>query len=174
MRLGSFAKSLAPGLRLGWINGSAEQTHRIADSGLRDSGGSTNFYAGMVVSAFCRSGDFDRHVTKLKSVYRERRDVLVQSLAEHLPAGCSFDTPGGGYFVWVRLPKGRLGHELARRADDYRVGFIPGRTFSIDEAGDHALRLAFSLMTPEALVEGARRLGVLIRDAGTEVPAVRT
>lgn len=164
MRLGSFAKSLAPGLRLGWINGSAEQTHRIADSGLRDSGGSTNFYAGMVVSAFCRSGDFERHVTRLKNVYRERRDVLLSSLAEQLPAGCSVNVPGGGYFVWVMLPKGILGHELARHADGYRVGFIPGRTFSIDEAGDRALRLAFSLMTPDALVEGARRLGALIRD----------
>jgi 2-aminoadipate transaminase len=164
LRLGSFAKSLAPGLRLGWLNGSAEHAHRVADSGLRDSGGSTNFYAGMVVSAFCRSGDFDRHVTRLKDAYRGRRDVLLSSLAEELPAGCSVSAPGGGYFLWVTLPAHVQGHELARHADDYRVSFIAGRTFCIDAAGDNALRLAFSLMKPDALVEGARRLGALLRD----------
>lgn len=164
MRLGSFAKSLAPGLRLGWLNASAEQAHCIADSGLRDSGGSTSFYTGMVVGAFCRSGDYDRHIIRLANAYRERRDVLLASLAAELPPGCSVDAPGGGYFLWVRLPEGMSGHDLAARADDYRVGFVPGRTFSVDGAEDNAIRLAFSLMAPEALAEGARRLGALVRN----------
>lgn len=164
IRLGSFAKSLAPGLRLGWLNGSAEQAHRIADSGLRDSGGSTSFYAGMVVGAFCRAGDFDRHVARLKAEYRERRDTLVSSLVAELPDGCAVDAPGGGYFLWITLPDGMQGHDLTRCADRHRVSFVAGRTFAIDQAGDRALRLAFSLMKPDALVEGARRLGALLRD----------
>jgi DNA-binding transcriptional MocR family regulator len=162
MRLGSFAKALAPGLRLGWINCSASQAKRFADGGLRDSGGAPNFTMAMMVAALCRAGDFDRHGERLRAAYRERRDALATALRETLPSEASFAVPGGGYFIWVRLPDEIDTEALLARADAYRVSFIPGARLSADGGNRNALRLSFALMKPPQLAEGAGRLGRLI------------
>ena len=165
IRMGSFAKSLAPGLRVGWINCSAEQARRVADGGLRDSGGAPSFAAAMMVAALCRAGDFDAHGDRLRAAYRERRDALAGALRASLPDTCTFVTPRGGYFIWVTLPAHLDGEALLARADAFRVSFIPGSRLTLDGRGRHALRLSFALMKPEQLVEGARRLGALIASA---------
>jgi DNA-binding transcriptional MocR family regulator len=165
MRMGSFAKTLAPGLRLGWLNASAAQVRRIADGGLRDSGGSPSFFTGMMVAALCRSGDYDRQVSRLVSAYRSRRDALASALAEHLPQGCRFVSPSGGFFLWVSLPSAVDAEALAPRAEAHNVTFIPGARFCIDGRGTNCLRLAFSQMKPEALIAGARRLAAALKEA---------
>ena len=167
LRMGSFAKALAPGLRLGWINCSSEQALRFADGGLRDSGGAPNFTAAMTVAALCRSGDFDAHVARLRPAYRERRDALAALLARHLPDGCTFTVPGGGYFIWVTLPVGVDAEAVLRVAEAHRVAFIPGGRVCIDGRGRECLRLAFSLMKPGGLEEGARRLGAAVAAAAS-------
>jgi DNA-binding transcriptional MocR family regulator len=159
IRMGSFAKSLAPGLRLGWINCSADQARRFADGGLRDSGGAPSFCAAMMVAALCRAGDFDRHGDRLRASYRERRDALARALRDTLPSGAGFAVPQGGYFIWVTLPSRFDAEALLSRADEYRVTYLPGTRVSLDGANRHALRLSFALMKPAQLVEGARRLG---------------
>ena len=163
LRMGSFAKSLAPGLRLGWLNGSAEQMRRIADGGLRDSGGGINHFAAMAVGELCLSGDFDRQVDRFKSEYRRRRDALLEALAEHAPAGCGWTKPGGGFFIWLTLPEGLDAAALAPRAEAEGMTYIPGERFHLDGRGQNTLRLAFSLYPPEALAKAAERLGRAIR-----------
>jgi DNA-binding transcriptional MocR family regulator len=162
LRLGSFSKTLAPGLRLGWINGAAAQLRRIVDGGLRDSGGGPSFYTGMMVAGLCRAGDFDTQVSRLKSAYMTRRDALAGALAESLPEGCTFVKPGGGFFLWVTLPAHVNAEDLLKRAETHKVTFIPGNRFCLDGRGRNQLRLAFSRMRPEELVEGARRLTAAI------------
>ena len=163
IRLGSFAKSLAPGVRLGWMNGAADQLKRVWDGGLRDSGGATNYAMGMMVSALCASGDYDRHVARLRAGYRERRDALVAALRRHLPDGCAFDVPGGGYFIWLTVPESVDTSELASTAERHRVSFIPGARLCTDGGGRRQLRLAFSLLTADEMDEGARRLAAALR-----------
>jgi 2-aminoadipate transaminase len=165
IRMGSFAKALAPGLRLGWINCSAAQARHFADGGLRDSGGAPNFTVAMMVAALCAAGDFDTHGERLRLAYRERRDALAGALRESLPAGCTFTTPGGGYFIWVTLPPHLDAEQMLARADRFRVSFIPGARLTLDDGCHSALRLAFSLMKPAQLIEGARRLGALLASA---------
>jgi DNA-binding transcriptional MocR family regulator len=162
IRLGSFAKSLAPGLRLGWINCSREQARRFAEGGLRDSGGAPNFSAAMMVAALCRAGDFDRHGDRLRAAYRERRDALAAALRESLPEGAVFDLAGGGYFIWVTLPEAYDTETLLAKAEPYKVSFIPGARLSADGGNRRSLRLSFALMKPVQLAEGARRLGALL------------
>lgn len=162
IRMGSFAKSLAPGLRLGWVNCSAEQARRFADGGLRDSGGAPSFTTAMMVAALCRAGDFDTHGDSLRAAYRERRDALAAALRQALPPEASFTVPGGGYFIWVTLPTHLDAEALLARADRFRLAFIPGARVSIDGRNRHALRLSFALMKPPQLAEGARRLGALL------------
>jgi DNA-binding transcriptional MocR family regulator len=165
LRLGSFAKSLAPGLRLGTLAGHAEQMLRLADGGLRDSGGGVNHYAAMMVGALCAAGDFDAQVARLKAEYRARREALHEALTEFMPRGVSWTRPAGGFFVWVTLPEAVDAAGLLARAEAERVTFIPGHKFCLDGHGHNSLRLAFSLYKPPELAEGARRLAQVVRGA---------
>jgi 2-aminoadipate transaminase len=164
-RMGSFAKSLAPGLRLGWITGPTELVQRIVDSGLRDSGGGANHFAAMVTAAFCGLGLYDEHVAGLRAAYRARRDALLSALEAHMPPGATWTRPGGGFFVWVTLPPGAEAGRLLAAAEAAGMSFIPGSNFHLDDRGQNTLRLAFSLFPPEQMAEGARRLGQALRAA---------
>lgn len=164
-RVGSFAKSLAPGLRLGWITGPAAVVGRLVDGGLRTSGGGLNHYTGLTVAALCADGHFEVNVARLREAYRLRRDALLEALAEFMPAGTAWVKPAGGFFVWVTLPDGRDAAEVLARAQTHGVVFHPGARFCLDGAGRSALRLAFSYYDPASLVEGVRRLGQALRAA---------
>lgn len=161
-RLGSFSKSLGPGLRLGWMTGAAELVQSIVDGGLLDSGGGINHYTALVVAALCAAGDYDSHLVTLRDSYRARRDVLVAALRQHLPAGCRVRSPGGGFFVWVDLPKGVPSRAVLPHAEAAGMSFIPGANFHLDSGGQSSLRLALSLYPPADLAEAARRLGAAV------------
>ena len=163
LRLGSFAKSLAPGLRLGWINGSAQQVRRLVDGGLRDSGGGVNHLTAMVAGELCTTGGFELYVQRFRNAYRERRNALLAALSEQMPAGCSWQVPAGGFFVWVTLPAGLDATALLPHAEAAGMAFIPGANFHLDGRGSNTLRLAFSLYPPLELAHAAQRLGKAVR-----------
>lgn len=161
-RLGSFAKSLAPGLRLGYMTAAPDLIARIADAGVIFSGGGHNHLVAMQVAAFCQNGDFDRNVAFLRQTYRARRDAVLAALDTHLPQ-CRYIRPSGGYFVWVTCPDAVNTSQLVAQADAQGVSFVPGAKFYTGEGGQHQLRLAFSLYEPAVLAEGVRRLGVAMQ-----------
>jgi DNA-binding transcriptional MocR family regulator len=163
VRLGSFAKTLAPGLRLGWLTADAPTIARFTKGGLLDSGGGVNHFTAVVVGEACISGDYVAQIERLRDAYRERRDALLAGLREHLPPGCAVRAPGGGFFVWVRLPDGTNAATLLPQAEATGMSFLPGTTFHLDQSDKSALRLAFSLYPPETLGEAARRLGTALR-----------
>jgi 2-aminoadipate transaminase len=169
-RLGSFSKSLGPGLRLGWMTGGRALVDRIINGGLLDSGGGINHYTGLVVAALCAAGDYDTNLLALRASYRARRDTLVTALRAHLPAGYTVRVPGGGFFVWVDLPSGVDSRALKAHAEAAGMSFIPGTSFHTDGGGQAGLRLALSLYPPEALAEAARRLGAAANDFAAGKP----
>jgi 2-aminoadipate transaminase len=158
-RLGSFSKSLGPGLRLGWLTAGSALVQHIINGGLLDSGGGINHYTALVVATLCAAGEYDANLIALRQSYQARRDTLVNTLREHLPPGCSVRAPGGGFFVWIELPDGTDSRALLPHAEAAGMSFIPGANFHLDGSGQTGLRLAFSLYPPEALAEAARRLG---------------
>ncbi|MCC7358928.1 MAG: PLP-dependent aminotransferase family protein [Anaerolineales bacterium] len=162
-RLGAFSKSLAPGLRLGWLTAPPDLIRPLADGGLLDSGGGLNHFTALVVAALCAAGDYDRNVANVRAAYRHRRDTLLAALREHLPAGCRLETPRGGFFVWVELPEGADSATLLPAAEAEGVAYLPGPRFHLDGGGRQALRLAFSYYPADQLAEAARRLGRALR-----------
>ena len=164
VRLGSFSKVLAPGLRLGWMLARPEIVRRCAGRGLVDSGGGVNHFTAHVVAAFVELGLLDPHVESLRASYRQRRGVLLNGLASHLPDSCRWMRPGGGFFVWLRLPPGVGSAALLPIAESAGVSYVPGSRFYADGGGGQYCRLAFTLLLLEELEEGARRLGSALHD----------
>jgi 2-aminoadipate transaminase len=124
-----------------------------------------NHLTSLMVTAFCAAGQYDQQIERLRAAYRARRDALLSGLAAHLPSGCTWTRPCGGFFAWVRLPEGMDAATLLPRAEAAGVSYLPGARFHTGGGGANALRLAFSLYDPDELVEAARRLGGVIREA---------
>lgn len=164
IHLGSFTKILAPGLRLGWMLAAPTVVQRCINSGLLTSGGGINHFTAQIVSAFLAQEGFDAHIAMLRDAYHRRRDILLAALARYLPDDCIWRTPLGGFFVWIRLPTQYNTTHLLATARAAGVGFVPGHRFYSGSGGERYLRLSFSLLTPEAMEEGVRRLrNILVR-----------
>jgi len=162
IRIGSFSKILAPGLRLGWMSAAPWIVERFVKSGVLDSGGGVSHFTGHVVAAFMETGHLDLQVETLRTVYRKRRDVLISSLERYLPEECLVTTPGGGFFVWLRLPEGIDSSDFLPRAEAAGVSYIPGARFYVNGDGGPYCRLNFTMLSPSDLEEGARRLGEVL------------
>jgi DNA-binding transcriptional MocR family regulator len=158
-RLGSFSKILAPGLRLGWLQADAALVRRCMQGGLLDSGGGVNHFTAHVVAEYLRMELLDTHVASLRIAYRARRNALLEALTRYLPASCTFEAPGGGFFAWVRLPGHVDATALLPRAEAAGVSFLPGARFHSNGAGANYMRLAFSLLPVEEMEVGACELG---------------
>jgi 2-aminoadipate transaminase len=164
LRLGSFAKSLAPGLRTGFITADAPLAGRIRDSGVLDSGGAISHFSSLVVAEFMAGGDYARNVEHLRNSYRQRRDALLSALTEHLDDRAGWQRPAGGYFVWLALSPGQDAVSYLPAAEAQGTSYMPGSTFSLatTQRGD-SLRLAFSRYPPDLLAEAIRRLARALR-----------
>lgn len=165
VRLGSFSKTLAPGLRLGFLTADAATAHRAASAGVLDSGGGIAHLSALTVSAYVAAGGYPSHVNDLRQCYAERRDALLGALAEHLP-DATWTQPRGGFFTWVTLPDGLDASALLPAAEARGVAYVPGRRFyASGDGGRSALRLAFTRYAPADLAEAARRIAATVRDA---------
>lgn len=163
LRLGSFSKTLAPGLRLGWLVGGSRQIAEFVESGALRMGGGANPFNAALVAEYCRSGAWQAHVDWLRGQYRARRDVALAALDETMPDGVSWTHPAGGYFIWLRLPGALDVDELERVAQAQQVYFANGRGFFTEPfLGAHYLRLSYSYLSPDDLRVGIGILGRLI------------
>ena len=162
--LSTFSKTLAPGLRLGWIVAPQEVITKLAQ--LKQGADlHTSTFNQIVAYEVAKDGFLDEHVRVIRRVYRERRDVMLAALDEFFPEGCSWTHPKGGLFLWVTLPAGLKSSELFNVALEENVAFVPGASFYAmpDEVGARQLRLNFSNATPERIREGIRRLANAVK-----------
>lgn len=167
VRLGSFSKTIAPGLRLGWINAKPDLIRRLEALGYVDSGGGVNHATALTMSTFGQSGGYDGHVVRVCREYARQRDKLVEAL----PVSLAVPVPAGGWFVWVRLPEGVSAATLRQAAERDGVSFVEGSRFYPDGSrGDDHVRLAFSMLPAAQLEEAARRLAQSVAKLTSERP----
>ena len=159
---GSFSKSLAPGLRVGWICAAHEIISRLVL--MKQAADLHSSTVNQIVTHKVASTMFEPHVAKLRATYMARRDHLLAALSREMPEGVEWTKPEGGMFVWVTLPKGMDGADLlAQSLKTERVAFVPGRAFYADGSNGNTLRLSFSCANEAQIDEGMKRLGRLIR-----------
>ncbi len=163
IQLSTISKTLAPGLRVGWIIGPPELISRVA---LAKQG--TDLHTGSldqaIVHHLIATGFVEHHLPSIVARYRERRDVMLAALNEHFPASTSWTHPTGGMFVWVTLPAEVDATELLSAAIEQGVAFVPGGPFHPDGSGRNTMRLNFSNASPERIATGIARLGNALRE----------
>src|SRR5437660_7550437 len=116
------------------------------------------------VGAYFDSGPWEDYVRSLIEIYRRRRDVMLDSLAEHFPREAQWTHPEGGLFIWATLPDYIDTTDLLARALDEHVAFVPGRAAFVDGRGGSAMRLNFSGVGEDDIYEGVRRIGSVVRE----------
>ena len=164
VRAGTLSKILGAGVRLGWL--CAPTSMIPAFQGFLFGGG-VNPFMSRVATYYMRS-DMPAHVARLIDVYRTKRDAMLRGLDETL-AGTDavVSRPQGGFFLWIKLPKGTDTKKLAQLAVESRVQYTPGPAFFANGGGQDHIRLAFSYESPEKCYEGGRLIGRAIVGART-------
>ena len=159
--LGSFSKTFAPGFRVGW----ALAPHSVREKLVLAQESATLCppqFSQMAISAYLAQADWQGQIKQFREMYRERRDAMVGALDDLMPAGCHWNVPDGGFYVWLTLPVGVDAKGMLPRAVTARVAYVPGTAFFADGFGSSAMRLSYCYPTPERIREGVRRLaGVL-------------
>jgi 2-aminoadipate transaminase len=161
--VGTFSKVFAPGLRLGWV----VAPRPILDKFLlakqaADLCGSA--FAQVTAEEYFRGSRWRRVLKDLTSAYAERRDAMLEALAEHFPAEARWTVPEGGFFIWVEMPGFLDLATILAEAVERGVTYVPGDAFFPDGSGRNCMRLAFCFAEPDDIREGIRRLAEVLED----------
>ncbi len=159
--LGSFSKTFAPGLRVGWVLAPHAVREKLV---LANEAATLNppVFNQMLISRYLEKFDWQNQIKSYRQTYAERRDATLSALSAHMPEGTSWTHPDGGFYVWVTLPEGFDAAAMLPRAVTARVAYVPGNAFYADGLGARQLRLSYCFPTSDRIQEGVRRLaGVL-------------
>ena len=175
--LSTFSKTLAPGLRLGWIVAPPDVIAKLVQ--LKQGADlHTSTFAQVIAYEVAKDGFLDEHVKLIRKVYRERRDVMLEALKKYFPHEVTWTHPQGGLFLWVSLPPGMDCKKLFQVALQQNVAFVPGDSFyagdDFAEESQRHMRLNFSYGQPEQIREGIRRLANAVKHQLEEAHASQT
>src|SRR5699024_9364370 len=118
----------------------------------------------MEVAKFLETYDIEEHIEKIKVVYKKRRDLMMKTMEEELQKEVKFTYPEGGLFTWVVLPEHMNAREIAVKALEENVAFVPGGSFFPNGGNENTFRMNYSSMDEERIVEGVKRLGKVLRE----------
>jgi 2-aminoadipate transaminase len=167
LRAGTFSKTIATGLRVGWMVGDPAMIERLAFMRF-DNGASPLMHR--LVLEYLESGAHEPHVERLRTLYRERRDASAAALNEHCTPYVSFRLPSGGFFHWLHLQDGIDANRLAEAAAKRGVAITPGPGYFATPGGHDRARLVYSALPPESLDRAIALLGAALREVAKVSP----
>jgi 2-aminoadipate transaminase len=159
--LGTFSKTFAAGVRVGWAvapTAIREKLILAAESAVL----CHSSFAQLTVREYLITQPWLEQIKTFREIYRERRDATLNALDRMMPPGCQWTRPGGGFYVWLRLPDGVNSKAMLPRAIASRVAYVPGTGFYADGSGGQYARLCYSLPRPDRIDEGIRRLASVL------------
>lgn len=160
--LGSFSKILAPGYRVGWVCAAPEVIEKFIFA-KQGSDMQVAAMAPMIINEYMEKNDLDAHIEVLRESYKKKRDIMLNEMEKIFPKSLSWSKPEGGLFIWVTLPEGVNAKDILDVCVENKVIFVTGKLFYPVSGPDNTLRLNFSKMGEEEIVEGIRRMGEAIR-----------
>lgn len=162
--LSTFSKTMTPGLRLGWMVADAQLYAKLVIA-KQATDLHTNTTAQRAAHYYLTHYSPDAHVEKIRQVYGERCQNMLDALAKHFPSSVRWTKPEGGMFLWVELPQRLDATKLLAEALKEKVAFVPGSPFFASEKLTNFMRLNFSNQKPERIEEGIARLARVIKNA---------
>lgn len=161
--ISTFSKILAPGFRIGWTIASKVILDKFIQ-GKQAADLCTNVFSQYIAYEYIKGGYLDKHVERIKELYKRKRDVMLEALKEYFPSEVKWTMPKGGMFIWITLPKSIDTRLMFQKAIAKKVAYVVGEAF-YPEGGDYnSMRLNFSYSEDELIKEGIKRLAEVIQD----------
>jgi 2-aminoadipate transaminase len=164
VQAGTFSKIFSPGFRMGWAAGPAEIISTLVVA-KQNSDQCAGALGQRMLEEYGRGGHLDRQLVKSRALYARRAALMAEALTAHMPAGTTWTTPAGGFYIWVTAPDGVDTVALSAAARARKVAYVPGRPFYPGDAGATQIRLAYSRVADDLIDEGVRRIGDVLATA---------
>ena len=161
--LGTFSKIFCPGLRLGWIAGPHTIVEKFVMIKQSADLHTSNFDQG-VADAYMDTYELDAHVKEIVELYGHRRDLILKTMEEEFPEGVEFTRPDGGLFLWVTVPEGVSARKVFDKCIEQKVAAVIGDAFYPNDKTDRSLRVNYSCMPDDKIVEGVKRMARAIKE----------
>jgi 2-aminoadipate transaminase len=161
--LGSFSKTVAPALRLGWLVAPPSIMDKVVIA-KQAADLHTDYLAQRILYRYLCDNDLDAHIATIIRQYGKQKTAMINAIKDFFPAGVQYTNPEGGMFLWVTLPEGMSSMALFDAAIKQKVAFVPGTPFYVDRKDSNTLRLNFSCSDEATIAEGIKRLGTSIRE----------
>jgi 2-aminoadipate transaminase len=161
--LSTFSKTLAPGIRLGWVVAPPEVISKLVQA-KQGADLHTATFNQLVAFEVARGGFLDRHIHTIRDVYGKRRDLMMAAMEREFPSEVSWTHPEGGLFLWGTLPTYMDAKDLLKTCLERKVAFVPGESFHPTGGGKNTMRINFSNATHEEIEVGIQRLGTSIKE----------
>jgi len=156
--LGSFSKTISPGLRLGWIVAPHDIMEKLIIAKQAADLHTTHFTQ-CILYQYLKDNDIDAHIKKIKEAYGKQAKAMLDSIERYCPDGVAHTTPEGGMFLWITLPENASSRDLLDLAIKDKVIFVPGDPFYVNRQNANTLRLNFSCIDEETIITGIKSLG---------------
>lgn len=161
--MGTASKILCPGLRIGWICASPKILQKFVAL-KQGTDLHTNIFSQMQIAKFIESFDLESHIDKIKELYKKRCNIMIEIINKEFPENIKSTTPQGGLFLWVELPSHINARELFDKCIENNVAFVPGGAFFPNGGNENTLRLNYSNMPEDRIVEGIVRMAEVLKE----------
>jgi 2-aminoadipate transaminase len=162
----TFSKILSPGFRVGWVIGNAEILDKIVMA-KQTADLCTSPFLQKVIARYIEKGLLEKNLEKTITLYRERRNHMINCFRKYMPENITWTEPQGGLFLFVTLPGDLDSDSIFRKAIEKNVAFVPGSTFFCNNSGSNTMRINFSFSDLKDIEEGVKRLSIVIREERT-------
>ncbi|MFJ5562601.1 aminotransferase-like domain-containing protein [Lysinibacillus xylanilyticus] len=160
--LGSFSKTVTPGMRLGFIITKNKELMEHIETAKQATDLHTNIFSQYVIYDYLANNDYMEHVQKIIALYKNQADAMLNAIEEFFPAHVDYTRPEGGMFIWATMNNGASAVDVFNKAMDQKVAFVPGDPFYTSKTGVNTMRLNYTNATPEVIREGIKRLGSIL------------
>ena len=160
--LGSFSKTVTPGMRLGYILTKNHELLNHVETAKQATDLHTNIFGQYILHQYLTTNEYDAHVEKIIALYKTQADAMLAAMEKYFPPYVKYTKPEGGMFVWVTLPEDVNALDKFSEAMEKKVAFVPGNPFYTDRESVNTLRLNYTNATPEIIEEGIKRLAEIL------------